>query len=163
MSLTHERALELFHYCAKTGALTNRVSRGRAKAGAPAGGLHRVKGYGEVCIDGVNYQTHRLVWFIATGEWPTGEIDHRNGIEDDNRLDNLRDVPIATNRQNVREATRRKARGRLLGAHFTKGGRWAAAICVNRRQIHLGRFDTEEAAHAAYVAAKRQLHPGCTI
>ena len=32
------------------------------------------------------------------GKWPENEIDHINGIKDDNRINNLRDV---TNRQNA--------------------------------------------------------------
>lgn len=162
MMLTWDRVLELVNYDAETGALTWRRSKGAAKAGSPVGGRHRVKGYGEACIDGTYVQTHRLIWFIAYGVWPDGEIDHMNGIPDDNRLANLRDVPVATNRQNIRSATKRSAGG-LLGAHKTKYGRWQAAICVNRKQIHLGMFDTPEDAHSAYLAAKREMHAGCTI
>jgi len=162
VDLTVERVRELCAYNPSTGALTWRVSKGAAKAGSPVGGTHRVKGYGEACIDGNYVQTHRLIWFYIYGEWPKGEIDHRNGIADDNSQSNLRDVPIHVNRQNVRKATNKKPGG-LLGAHKTRSGKWQAAICVKRKQIHLGLFPTPEAAHAAYLTAKRSMHEGCTI
>jgi hypothetical protein len=38
-----------------------------------------------------------------------------------------------------------------------------ARIAINGHQINLGRFRTAEAAHAAYVDAKRRLHEGCTL
>ena len=31
------------------------------------------------------------------------------------------------------------------------------------KKLYLGSFPTPEAAHAAYLAAKRKLHAGCTL
>lgn len=163
MMITHERLLELCAYDPETGLLTWRKSKGAAKGGKPVGGVHRVKGYGEACIDGEDFQTHRLIWFYVYGEWPRGEIDHINGKRDDNRIVNLRDVPSGINRQNQRAPHRRKRIG-LLGAHYNKAsGKWAAAICVNYKQMHLGLFETAEEAHQAYLTVKRKLHAGCTL
>lgn len=36
-------------------------------------------------------------------------------------------------------------------------------IFADGRTRVLGTFETPEAAHTAYVAAKRQLHEGCTL
>lgn len=114
-------------------------------------------------IDGAAYATHRLVWFYVHGKWPEHEIDHINGDRSDNRISNLRDVPAAINRQNLRTSHKDKIAG-PLGAHFNKVSRkWKASICVNYRHTHLGTFATAEDAHAAYVAAKRMLHAGCAI
>src|SRR5574343_127130 len=55
-------------------------------------------GYSLVCINGVRYKSHRIVFAIANGIDP-GEmqIDHKNGDKKDNRKDNLR---LATQSQN---------------------------------------------------------------
>jgi hypothetical protein len=45
------------------------------------------------------------------------------------------------------------------GAHFHKAaGKWLASITVKGKQIHLGYFDTPEAAHKAYAAAAPKYH-----
>ena len=41
--------------------------------------------------------------------------------------------------------------------------RWRACIRIQGRQTVLSYHDTPEAAHQAYLEAKRRLHPGCTI
>jgi len=48
------------------------------------------------------FLAHRLAWFIAEGKWPKGEIDHINGVRDDNRLINLRSVTRAENAKNLK-------------------------------------------------------------
>ena len=66
--------------------------------------------------------------------------------------------------ENERRARRRKNGGSLLGAHWsTTWERWKSSIITGGKQIHIGWFDTEQQAHDAYIAAKRRLHPGCTI
>jgi hypothetical protein len=37
---------------------------------------------------------------MAHGRWPEHDIDHRNGVRDDNRLENLREATNAQNTQN---------------------------------------------------------------
>jgi hypothetical protein len=48
-----------------------------------------------------------------------------------------------------------------LGAYFHKAiGRHYSQIRVNGKLISLGYFDSAEAAHEAYVNAKKRLHAG---
>jgi len=46
------------------------------------------------------FSVHKLVWLVFYGEIPDGfEVDHINRKRDDNRLDNLRIIPIVHNRR----------------------------------------------------------------
>lgn len=96
-----------------------------------------------------------------TGGWPTNEIDHKNGVKDDNRFGNLRQATHLLNQQNQRKAQRKNKAG-LLGVCAKRNG-FMASIKVNGKNKWLGSFSTPELAHAAYVAAKRKFHEGCTI
>lgn len=88
---------------------------------------------------------------------PRKQLDHRNGNGLDNRRRNLR---FATHSQNGANAPKRKrTTSRFKGVNFDNwSGRWLARICVDRKQINLGRFFSEEAAGRAYeVAAKKHF------
>lgn len=124
-------------------------------------GCRTSRGYSVLAVDGVLYRAHRLAWFYVTGAWPQGEVDHINGQRADNRFLNLRVVTGAINSQNRRRANGNSRTG-LLGVYPHKTG-FQARIMVSGSRRHLGTFQTAEAAHAAYLAAKRQVHPGNTL
>ena len=94
-----------------------------------------------------------------TGEWPANDVDHIDGSrKNGNRFANLR---LATRQENLRNSrlSRRNQIG-LKGVNkCTTTGRYRAEIYVNGKNLHLGRFDTPELAHAAYVDAAR-IHFG---
>lgn len=157
--LTAERLRQFFYYSIVSGRFYRLVDRGPARAGDVVGTL--VEGYLSVYIDGKNYRLHRLAFLYLTGEWPAFEVDHVNGRPADNMWINLRDVTHAINRQNMR-AESRTARSGFVGVTWHRG-KWRASIKKDGVKRQIGRFDTPEEASAAQVAAKRQLHPGCTI
>jgi hypothetical protein len=122
-------------------------------------------GYLVIGVGGRRYQAHRLAWLYVHGEmpkWPAQQIDHINGDRSDNRISNLRLATGAVNTQNMRGAHGNNKNSGLLGAHKS-GTRWQSVISVHGKNHHLGVFSTPEEAHAAYVTAKRVLHPGCTL
>lgn len=118
-------------------------------------------GYRLLKLKGRIYRAHRLAWLHVYGCWPAGEVDHLNGIRDDNRLANLRDVPNLVNQQNRRQPLKRGKSGRL-GVTLTRG-RYVAQIHFCGTDIRLGSFDNPDHAHDLYVRAKRILHPGGTL
>jgi hypothetical protein len=123
-------------------------------AGKPAGCV-RSDGYVmvRVIIDGKKYDIlgHILVWALHHGRWPMDELDHRDGVGHHNWIDNLREATRQEQMQNMRPGKR--------GTGFdARDGRWNARIRANGKILVLGRFDTEEAAHRAYLEAKRRLH-----
>lgn len=164
VELTAQRLRELLYYDPDTGLFTWRVARGsggRIPAGAVAGS--RIgDGYLRLKSEGVQYKLHRVAVLYMTGHWPAEQVDHINGVRDDNRWSNLRCVGCTFNLQNQRRAHPGSASG-LLGVSRRRDGRWKALITVNYVTRSLGTFSTPEDAHAAYINAKRLLHPGCTI
>ena len=97
-----------------------------------------------------SFQLHRVVWFLHTGEWPTGiTVDHINGNGFDNRPKNLR---LLTGRGQTR-AFRKKFKGsssKYRGVSLHKAnGKWRSQINKTDAYVEIGYFDCEiEAAHA---------------
>jgi hypothetical protein len=130
---------------------------GRAIADEVAGTVSSF-GYVKISLQGKKYMGHRLAWLYVHGRWPIGMIDHMNGVKNDNRIANLRDVTRSVNAQNRRTATAANALG-VLGVGF-RNGVYSAAIMLNKKHIFLGNFNTKEEAAAAYLAAKKLIHSG---
>lgn len=161
--VTQARLKELYHYNEGTGEFTRLFSRCNANKAGILVSKKTEAGYFRLWIDGRLYMRHRLAWLYVYGEFPAGQIDHINGIRDDNRIANLRDATPAINAQNTRGPRRDSSTG-LRGVVWSKRERkYLAHIYVNKRSRYLGRFETAESAYAAYLTAKRELHPGCTI
>ncbi|NHZ81829.1 HNH endonuclease [Massilia sp. CCM 8695] len=160
------RVRELLHYDPSTGAFTRRVRTAqrhqvgdRADFIVTGGGL---KGYCRISFDSTRYLAHRLAWLYVHGRWPEFDIDHVNGIKNDNRIANLRDIPNALNRQNIRGPRADNAISGILGVTRHKK-KWRSRIQINSRTVNLGCFDSAQDAKNAYLKAKRLLHAGCTI
>ena len=77
-------------------------------------------------------------------------VDHINNNGKDNTLDNLQ---IISHRKNCT-----KDREGYVGASYNrKNNKWMAMISINKNQIYLGSFNTEDRASIAYNFALTQL------
>lgn len=169
MNITAERLKELFDYTPETGVFRFRhdVRAGRngaflvASAGAVAGNVSPSTGYWYISIRGRRYAAHRMAFLYMTGAVPPDDVDHINGSKTDNRWRNLRPATRSQNMQNLFRAHADNTTG-FLGVE-RKRGRFAARIAIGGRRMSLGIFDTPEEAHAAYVAAKREVHERSTL
>ena len=154
--LTAARVRELLHYDQNTGLFHWAVAVCNVAAGSQAGNMSSNGAY-QIGVDRRRYLLHRLAWLWMTGEWPTNQVDHINGIRTDNRWANLR---AATNSQNLANAKRPKHnKSGFKGASWNKAlSRWVAQIHHQNKNIYLGLYDTAEEAHDAYVTAAKKYH-----
>lgn len=110
------------------------------------GGYLRLGVYHEKKI--YTLKQHQFAWFCIHNE-VVDCIDHINGNKTDNRIENLRSVSYQQNQFN------KKVKGY---SYNKKSNKWIAAIAIDRKDIYLGGFDTEEEAREAYLAAKKIYH-----
>lgn len=97
--LTQELVRLMFDYDPDTGIVTRKESRGISKKGAVIG-VDNQQGYLGVTICQRPHRLHRVIWLWFHGYWPENEIDHINGVRDDNRISNLREVSHSCNVRN---------------------------------------------------------------
>jgi hypothetical protein len=134
-----------FSYDAETGDIFNRYG----KKSKP----NKSNGYHEICITvnkkSFKIQGHQFAWYYEYRDC-VAELDHINGLRHDNRICNLRSVTKQQNQWN-----RLTAKGYYWNKKLNK---WQSKIKVNKKNITLGCFDTEEKARNAYLEAKQKYH-----
>lgn len=146
----------LLDYSPSTGIFVWKEKRcAQMPAGSVAGGKGK-NGYALLRFRGKTTSAHRLAWLHFYGEWPKQDIDHINGVRNDNRITNLRDVSRAVNLQNSTTARRGKTAG-LRGVSL-RHGRLEATIKTCGKTTYLGSFVSADDAHSAYLAARRIYH-----
>lgn len=99
--ITKEELAQRLSYDPLSGQLTW-IAKGNSKkvvVGSRAGSVsphgHRV-----LRLNGYLYPEHHIIWRLHFGVWPTGQLDHENHDEQDNKLVNLKDVTHADNNRN---------------------------------------------------------------
>ena len=144
-----EKLKQALEYDSTTGIITWRCHCKPRLIGKEAGVIDP-KGYRMIGFDYKNLRAGRIAWLLFYGSWPVGVIDHINGIRDDNRVCNLRDVSVEENDRNRKE----HRNGHIVGTTFFKRtGRWKAQVNKNGKRVGLGYFDTQEEAGKAYQSA----------
>ena len=119
------------------------------------------KGYIRFMIFGRTYSSHRLAWFYVYGEWPKGELDHKDGNPKNNRIRNLRLADRHTNMANQKircdNTTGYKGVSKWLDRKRNKLY-YQAKITYAGKSIFLGSFPTPKLAHKVYRKAARRLN-----
>lgn len=99
------------------------------------------------------YLLHRLIWLYMTGEWPN-KIDHINGIRDDNRWENLRNVTVQENCRNQRRRANNTSGCTGVYKHKQTGHFIVMINTPEKRRVSLGAFSAFEEAVSVRKAAE---------
>ena len=103
-----------------------------------------------------SYRLHIMIWEMHYGPVTPGmDIDHKNNIRDDNRIENLQELTKGDNikKQVIRKNNKTGYRGVSFYKPYKK---FRARIGNKKKYIFLGYFNTAEEAHEARRAA--ELH-----
>ena len=141
MAISYEGIENLVEYHPTTGALRLKIDiNKRRKKGDTIGSIDSL-GYVYVNLLGNKYKAHRVIYYLMTGEAPTGKtvIDHQNGDRSDNRWCNLAPGTSGDNSKNCKRSTNNTSG--TTGVYWYKNdNRWIARIRVDGEKIYLGSF-----------------------
>lgn len=156
--LTQDQLVKLLHYDPEGGVFTRRTSARGVRAGiaGSTAKLGRDKSYVRVRVLGKDYYAHRLAWLYMTGRFPDGEVDHEDGDGTNNKWDNIkRCVDHRTNSRNRSLSSRNKSG--VMGVQWdVRRKLWRARLCIDGKDITLGRFSDKGEAEGVVKAARAE-------
>jgi len=152
--ITKELCHSIFEY--KEGKLHWKIApAARTKIGDEAGG-NSPNGYRVIAYKGMRFYTHRAIFLMHHGYLPE-YIDHINGDNTNNKIENLRE---ATQTQNLcnRKISSNNTSG-VKGVWWDKWkNKWCAEIMIYGKKKHLGRFVDKGEATEVALLARDMLH-----
>lgn len=128
--------------------------------------IHDQKPVGNLCsygymvssLNGRKYRNHRLIYTMIVGSIPDNlDIDHINGVRNDNRIENLRIATKSQNSSNIKLRTNNTS-GTTGVWWVPKYNRWSCYITHKKKKVYIGHFKTIELAAQARVEAERRYH-----
>jgi hypothetical protein len=136
--MTQKRLKSRVSYSPRSGVF--RLRRNGERIGSPS-----AKGYLAVQLGVKHYSLHRLAWLYVYGKFPEGVVDHIDHNKHNNALGNLRETTQVDNCKNRKLASNNTSG--FVGVRWNeKRNKWTAAIKVDKKNIHLGCFDSYEEA-----------------
>lgn len=159
IEITQELVRELFDY--KDGILYWKVKTSplsRINIGDRAGYLNKTAFYERYSI-GINMKSYlcsRIIFLWHNGYLPDF-VDHRDRDMKNNNIGNLRSCTRAENNRN--RNPEKNSSSKFLGVFYIKkNNKWGAKIVSDKKQISLGRFESEANAALAYNEAAIKYH-----
>ena len=153
MDISKEELDKLFEYDPETGVFKSKTARPRSGPAGTAVGWPDKDGYLRVNINYKSYPLHRIA-FVMMGEELPINVDHINGVVDDNRWENLRAATLSQNACN--RELRQKPKSGYKGVRWV-GGKWVAIVKSKGKQHYGGRYLKPEDAFKAACRLREQL------
>jgi len=136
--LTLERLKEVVEYNPETGFFIRKLALSNVVKSKKDFGYYTFYGYRSGQIDKEEFKLHHLAWLYTYGYLPK-EIDHINGIRDDNRIVNLREVTHQENCKNMRRP-KTNTSGHMGVHRHKQTSKWRVRFRSNGSHIHGGLF-----------------------
>ena len=118
-------------------------------------------GYYKVTLPKKQILVHRLVamtFLENPNQYP--EVDHKNNIKSDNRLENLQWVSSSQNSQNT--TIQKNSKTGIKGV-CKQGKKWVSYITIDGIRLHIGLFETIEEARDARIAKVQEVFTNAHI
>jgi hypothetical protein len=153
-TLSKEYLQSIFEY--KDGKLYWKIRPANCvKIGDEAGCLDSNKYY-KVRINKKMYGLHRIIYAMHYGYFPK-MIDHIDGNEANNKIENLRNANDAQNQWNTRKNIRNTSG--FKNVYFRKSRNfWVCQFQVNKQTLSKGGFKTAEEASVYAEKLRKELH-----
>ncbi|HCR1638165.1 TPA: HNH endonuclease [Pseudomonas aeruginosa] len=146
----------IFSYDPETGCLRWKENQQKRFIGRVAGFITH-HGYRRVNVGKTKLHAHQIIWLMHHGELPDCEIDHINGMRDDNRLENLR---LANQQQNQQNSNVRidNVLG-VKGVRLRPSGNYQARVKLSDGSRSVKTFRTLTEA-VSWLAMQREISHG---
>ena len=154
--ITQQDLKKLLDYDFETGLFFWKISPAKQIKAGNIAGTKRKDGYIQIKVLNEFLLAHRLIWIYVYGYMPK-YIDHINGIRDDNRFSNIREVSNQQNSLNSKISKNNKCG--IKGIYWDKSrNKWSARVFLNGKCEFFSRFDDIALAKNAIMKAREKLH-----
>ena len=156
--ITKDLLDQLFTIDIEKGKVFHKLSRQGATKGAEAG-YYSSNGYRSLSINYKEYRVHRIIFFYAYGKFPTLQTDHINGIKDDNRISNLRELSNQDNCRARKKVKENKINDLPRGVSYDKSNKkkpFIASLEIGGKKM-MKHFATVDEAIVQRVAWEKEF------
>lgn len=153
--ITQELLNNLFYYA--DGALYWQIDRNyKSKKDTRAGHLGKLHRYRTVKIKNKSIAEHRAIFLMHYGYLPEF-IDHIDGNNLNNRIENLREATCSQNQYNAK--LRKDSGSGIKNVRWHKATqKWTVVIRINKKETYFGIYDDIELAELVAIEARNKFH-----